>query len=425
MKDIWRAMNRRVTFAILIVLLWGFGMACDDRPTPFTPPSDDLFPPSPENVRARVGDGQIELRWDIEDSAKVEQYRIYRRLENEERPLLIDSVQVRSYVDSNLANGKTYFYQITSVNPEGFEGKPSEEVSAVPNIYDMLIEDGKEFTNRVNVFLKFTAPEGTALMKISNDSSFVDAAWETFSAQRSWTLPNGDGEKTVYAKFRDANDHETAEPIRGRIILDTRAFIEKVTEDTEGKVKKPGDIIHFKVVAGEPDGKATVDIGTAERGIKLYDDGTNGDETAEDGVYERDYEVPPALQVADARIVGHFTDRAGNTAPTATAVGLVTVQLPPSPVTLARPSAIDSVTLRLTWSRSTEDDFASYRLYRSESSPVDTSNAPIAIINDDPGTTQYDDNDVRENVTYFYRIFVFDEAGLSAGSNEVQGRISR
>lgn len=418
-------MNRRVTFAVLIALLGGLWAACDDRPTPFSPPSDDLFPPSPENVRAGVGDGQIELRWEIEDSTKVKRYRIYRRLENDDRPLLIDSVQVRYYVDSNLVNGKTYFYRITSVNPDGFEGRPSEEVSVAPNIYDMLIEDGKEFTNRINVFLRFTAPQGTALMRISNDSTFADAAWETFASQRSWTLPNGDGEKIVYAKFRDVNDHETVEPISDRIILDTRAFIEKVTEDTEGRVKKPGDIIHFKLVAGEPDGTATVDIGAAARGINLYDDGTNGDGTAKDGTYERDYDVPPALQVADARIVGHFTDRAGNIAPTVAAAGLVTVQLPPTPVTLARPAVVDSVALRLTWSRSTEDDFASYRLYRSESSPVDTSVAPIAIINDSPSTTQYDDNNVKRNITYYYRIFVFDEAGLSAGSNEVQGEMSR
>jgi fibronectin type 3 domain-containing protein len=84
----------------------------------------------------------------------------------------------------------------------------------------------------------------------------------------------------------------------------------------------------------------------------------------------------------------------------------------------------DTSSLKLSWSPSTEIDFANYRLYRFTSSPVDTSFAPITIINNQ-AQTEFRDFSVVPNLLYYYRLFVFDRFGLAAGSNEVQGRLSR
>ncbi len=97
--------------------------------------------------------------------------------------------------------------------------------------------------------------------------------------------------------------------------------------------------------------------------------------------------------------------------------------LPPKPVVLSQPVQ-DSLSLRLTWSPNTDSDFAHYRLYRSTSSPVDTTFAPIAIINN-ASITEFRDFSATANITYFYRIFVYDKWGLSSGSNEVQGKFIR
>ena len=40
-------------------------------------------------------------------------------------------------------------------------------------------------------------------MMISNDHCFTDATWEPYTAQKSWTLANGDGWKSVFVKTRD------------------------------------------------------------------------------------------------------------------------------------------------------------------------------------------------------------------------------
>jgi phosphodiesterase/alkaline phosphatase D-like protein len=92
----------------------------------------------------------------------------------------------------------------------------------------------------------------------------------------------------------------------------------------------------------------------------------------------------------------------------------------PKPVVLSQPVE-EVAALTLGWSSSKDNDFANYRLYRSTVSPVDTAAAPIVVINS-ASTTTYRDTGVAPNVVYYYRIFVFDQFELSAGSNQVQGR---
>lgn len=113
-------------------------------------------------------------------------------------------------------------------------------------------------------------------------------------------------------------------------------------------------------------------------------------------------------------------DASGNSTASNIVSGATADNVAPKPVVLSQPSA-DSVGLLLTWSPSSENDFANYRLYRSTTSPVDTSFAPIHIFND-KNTTEYHDLSVSPNIDYYYQLFVYDKYNLSAGSNEVQGR---
>ncbi|MDQ7065663.1 MAG: choice-of-anchor X domain-containing protein [candidate division KSB1 bacterium] len=116
-------------------------------------------------------------------------------------------------------------------------------------------------------------------------------------------------------------------------------------------------------------------------------------------------------------------DQAGNNSGSNVVKATTPENVPPKPVVLSQPVQ-DTLSLKLTWSPSTAEDFANYRLYRSVSSPVDTTYAPIAIIND-ANITEFRDFSATPNITYFYRIFVFDKWGLSAGSNEVRGKFVR
>ena len=108
-------------------------------------------------------------------------------------------------------------------------------------------------------------------------------------------------------------------------LLQSEPEIREVTEDTNGCLKFVGDSIHFSLDAGESGGLATVDIGQAHKGINLFDDGTHGDATANDGIYERDYVTLANDVVRSAKITGKFTSISGKTAKTKDASGVVTI----------------------------------------------------------------------------------------------------
>lgn len=97
--------------------------------------------------------------------------------------------------------------------------------------------DGAEYVSQSVVSLTFAAldpPTNQMEMRIANDPSFVDSMWETFTAQRSWQLPNPevDEVKTIYAQIRDlaGNDGAPNETISTQIELDRHGEIQILVE---------------------------------------------------------------------------------------------------------------------------------------------------------------------------------------------------
>ena len=101
--------------------------------------------------------------------------------------------------------------------------------------------------------------------------------------------------------------------------------------------------------------------------------------------------------------------------------GTTVDDLPPSAVTVAVTPTADS-SLVLSWTRSTVSDFADYRVYRADSSsqlqgiPVEDLLVDIVPEQD---STSYTETGLSR--FYYYRVFVFDRGGRSAGSNTVWG----
>jgi hypothetical protein len=192
----------------------------------------------------------------------------------------------------------------------------------------LLINNDAQWTNSAAVTLSLGSSDCYD-MKVSNLSDLSDATWETCVPTKPWTLAGPDGINTVYAQYRDSQ-LIPGSVISDNIWLDRVAAITAVTENTAGAPKHKDDIIHFTVNAsGEASGTATVDIAGFEVGIPLYDDGTHGDQTAGDGIYETDYTVPPTTDVNNAVVTGRFTDAHSNVAPPANAPGTVTIANPP------------------------------------------------------------------------------------------------
>lgn len=76
-----------------------------------------------------------------------------------------------------------------------------------------------QYTNTRNITLTLSA-EGATEMIISEDPNFADSQWEPYATTKQFTLSEGDGQKTIYVKYRNQKGKET-QPVSASIVLDT------------------------------------------------------------------------------------------------------------------------------------------------------------------------------------------------------------
>ncbi len=114
----------------------------------------------------------------------------------------------------------------------------------------------------------------------------------------------------------------------------------------------------------------------------------------------------------------YVTNRQGLSTGSNVVAGRTLANSPPQPVILETPINPTSRSLLLNWSENRERDFASYRIYRSETSVVNAASHQVSLITNKE-TTTYTDSDLSDNTTYWYRVYVFDFGGLNSGSNIV------
>jgi hypothetical protein len=255
---------------------------------------------------------------------------------------------------------------------------------------------------------------------LSEDSTFADASFVSFTgAPASFTLSEGDGVKTVYARLQFSDGSRSGELLQDDIILDTHAAVDSVFFTPVGVTFSPGDTVLFGLDAGETGGEASASFTGVSR-INLYDDGTNGDPIEGDGIYRGRWVVPVDFTLYNGVVTGSFQDRAGNSALPVTAQQVLNVNSPPQPVTLSA-APLSTFEIVLSWTKSNSADFASYRIYRSTNAAVSESSELVTTITN-VNTTGYTDDDLNDNTTYYYRVFVYNNSNLSSGSNTASAK---
>jgi fibronectin type 3 domain-containing protein len=389
-------------------------------------PLDPVFGadiPVPDSVSVTVGDNAVRLTWGLPEGESADEYAVFRRQidPDPEDETLLGQVSDPEYTDTRVRNGRTYGYRIAA-GVDGQFGRRTEEVEAKPGLFSIIISNGARLTNTRSVSVTY-AVASTQAIKLSEDPDQFTGTWQAATGSTPWTLSAGDGEKTVYAQFR-LSDGSGSLPVSDTIRLDTKAAIQSFAFPGSN-VRSPGDTIHFELVAGELNGSATVTVESVFDSAPLFDDGTNGDEAAGDGTYARDLTIPASAAVLNEEAIGAFTDEAGNAATRVTAPELLTVRKAPSPVDLLDPVVSEppddpAVTLR--WSLSDAPAFAAYRILRSESAPVDSTDE---LIHTETRSTalEFKDGDVIEGRNYYYRVYVVDTYGLETGSNMIQAPV--
>ncbi len=94
----------------------------------------------------------------------------------------------------------------------------------------------------------------------------------------------------------------------------------------------------------------------------------------------------------------------------------IAIEEAPPAVTLGSPDKITHDSMRLSWNDPGAADFASYRVYRSETSTVDTNSELVATILD-PAVTTFTDTGLQARRTYYYRVYLVDTADVFSPSN--------
>ena len=87
------------------------------------------------SIFASPGNGQVVLSWSSPSSnggSAITNYKIYRGNASGEEVLLTTLGDIRTYTDTGLTNGQTYYYRISAVNSAG-ESALSNEIRVVPS----------------------------------------------------------------------------------------------------------------------------------------------------------------------------------------------------------------------------------------------------------------------------------------------------
>ncbi len=404
--------------SLLIGLLLGFGVfiaGCEELPPELE--QDPPTIPLPSNVAAVLGVNQITLSWVPDPDFSYTAFAIYRSNDGQVTWSKVATVASSPYVDTNIAPGTTYAYQVAGVNENGIAGPRTQPVTVFAAIYAVFADDGAAFTNSRVINLTFTAPNTTQAVRFGETADLSGEAWRSYAPGFTFTLSAGDGNKTVYAQFLDVNGN-TTESISDVIRLDTFSEISSLTYSPA--TIAPGGTLHFRIVTtgAEPNGSCEVFIeGMGSSPIPVFDDGVSGDVTAGDGIYELDYTFQISFRMATMRISAVFTDEAGNTSIEREFADDLVMSDPPAAVTLNPATDTDNTSISLEWTAVEGFNFSSYTIYRDTQANVNEDDSDLAGTVTRQNEPVFTDSGLDENTTYYYVVYVNNDLEESTPSN--------
>ena len=221
-----------------------------------TIPADLSAPAVPIGLSQTSGSGtSVVLNWDDNTEADLLEYEIYRSTSSgvtavDANQVNASQVSTSTFTDSATTAWTSYYYTVTAADDSGNESAVAAEIQVcsnktvsngtvavscaitcnsgytlsgnsctssssgssgggyvpvtTPPTNTSIVIAGGAANSLVRAVTLTLAATGATQMAVSNAVDFAGVSWETYAASKSWTLTEGDGVKTVYVKFRDA-----------------------------------------------------------------------------------------------------------------------------------------------------------------------------------------------------------------------------
>jgi hypothetical protein len=126
----------------------------------------------------------------------------------------------------NVTMGTTYYYRLCTVDNAGNSSTGATAMKKAVAEYDpptgsVVINKGAGYTKSAAVTLSLSASDASGVSQVCVSNTTTCTLWSVFAATRSWTLPLGNGQKTVNVWFKDRLGNANTAPYTASIVLDT------------------------------------------------------------------------------------------------------------------------------------------------------------------------------------------------------------
>ncbi|OQY30313.1 MAG: hypothetical protein B6244_00180 [Candidatus Cloacimonetes bacterium 4572_55] len=391
-------------------------------------PPDPVTLSDPLNVMST----QADLNWGVSYATDFYYYNLYRDttetvdLQSNRIAQLIGDPLATSYLDLGLAENTQYFYRVYVFDTRGAssgsnvvttvteDGMPTPvallEVEPLPNTSDQL-----ELLWRPNTDADFLIYQIRRARDVQMVQDSVTVALINTQSVNNY-LDIGLSPNTIY--FYRVDVHDLGGHIsQSNVLSDTTGFN---LPPTPVYIEEPFDLSSQSIsLRWSPNSDADFLRYIVYRDL---DSTVNDTVSMPVGFYEERLEVShtdEGLAQNTTYFYRVYVEDQQGVIYGSNIVSATTLNDPPVPVVLNDPTSISHNGMTLTWGLSQDPDFESYRLYRSLIAGVDTTDH-LRFSTTTQHRNFFDDSDLRDNTLYHYRIYLYDQTGESARSNEVQ-----
>lgn len=183
-------------------------------------------------------DNSLELAWTAATDTSgsgIKEHRLYHATPGypvcKGTPLVtVPSGEPLSFTHTGLSAAKRHSYRVCATDNAGNvslgatgTAKPTD--TTIPVAPSIKINNDAQYANKTLVALTLGATDAGGISAVCLRNQNVPAdkcVWKNYAASTPWTLTKGDGEKIVYARFKDTNGNLSDET-SDAIMLDTKA----------------------------------------------------------------------------------------------------------------------------------------------------------------------------------------------------------